>query len=410
MAQILKRDVIIIGGGAAGLMAASRLLGSDLDVLLLEKEHQCGRKILITGKGRCNITNMKPWSEFSTHIHPDANFFKFAFWNFTNEDVLNYFNSLGLPTKVERGERAYPQSDRSHDVRDVLVRNIRSKIDIQTNTRVLNITKQDDLFCIEALEGDREIKVYSKYVVLATGGLSYPSTGSTGDGYKIAQELGAHKIEATLPSLTALTPVKYDHKLLGVTLKNVKLSLSIENKIHQEEFGELSFTDGGIEGALGFRLSRKAVIALNKGQKVELVLDLKPSVSEEQLSRRIEKEFLPSLRLENFLRSLMPRDLINPFMASFPRLNKSTLASSLKSWVFPITSYVGYQRCVITSGGVSLKDISRKTMESRKVENLYLIGEMINLDADTGGYNLQIAFSTAATAVLSIIAKEKGEE
>ncbi|MBO7321714.1 MAG: NAD(P)/FAD-dependent oxidoreductase [Bacteroidales bacterium] len=397
--------IAIVGGGAAGLMAAARCVGSGLDVVLIEKNKECGKKLLITGKGRCNITNSSPWKDFQTHIHPDKGFLKNAFHHFSNKDVVALFESAGLPCKEERGNRIFPVSDRSHDVRDTLVKYIKKGgINVVTGCQVLDINKGDNLFTLSlsTYEGDN-LDIQASRVILATGGLSYPTTGSTGDGYDVASKFG-HTIVGTFPSLTALKPLNMDSRMEGILLKNVRMDLWVNGSKVQSEFGETLFTSGGIEGALGFRVSRKGVKGLINGQKVELVLDLKPAVEMDELNKRV-KELSAECggKLKKIVSRLVPAQMVDPFIDSLPGLNPDNMASRLKEWRFKIVGYVGYERCVVTAGGVSLDEISRKTMESKVIDGLYMAGEVIDLDGDTGGYNLQIAFSTGALAADSAV-------
>lgn len=397
--------IAIVGGGAAGLMAAARCVGSGLDVVLIEKNKECGKKLLITGKGRCNITNSSPWKDFQTHIHPDKGFLKNAFHHFSNKDVVALLESAGLPCKEERGNRIFPVSDRSHDVRDTLVKYIKKGgINVVTGCQVLDINKGDNLFTLSlsTYEGDN-LDIQASRVILATGGLSYPTTGSTGDGYDVASKFG-HTIVGTFPSLTALKPLNMDSRMEGILLKNVRMDLWVNGSKVQSEFGETLFTSGGIEGALGFRVSRKGVKGLINGQKVELVLDLKPAVEMDELNKRV-KELSAECggKLKKIVSRLVPAQMVDPFIDSLPGLNPDNMASRLKEWRFKIVGYVGYERCVVTAGGVSLDEISRKTMESKVIDGLYMAGEVMDLDGDTGGYNLQIAFSTGALAADSAV-------
>ena len=397
--------IAIVGGGAAGLMAAARCVGSGLDVVLIEKNKECGKKLLITGKGRCNITNSSPWKDFQTHIHPDKGFLKNAFHHFSNKDVVALLESAGLPCKEERGNRIFPVSDRSHDVRDTLVKYIKKGgINVVTGCKVLDINKGDNLFTLSlsTYEGDN-LDIQTSRVILATGGLSYPTTGSTGDGYDVASKFG-HTIVGTFPSLTALKPLNMDSRMEGILLKNVRMDLWVNGSKVQSEFGETLFTSGGIEGALGFRVSRKGVKGLINGQKVELVIDLKPAVEMDELNKRV-KELSAECggKLKKIVSRLVPAQMVDPFIDSLPGLNPDNMASRLKEWRFKIVGYVGYERCVVTAGGVSLDEISRKTMESKVIDGLYMAGEVMDLDGDTGGYNLQIAFSTGALAADSAV-------
>lgn len=407
MGECKEYDLVIIGAGAAGMTAAVLAAGSSLRVALVEKNSQCGRKLLLTGKGRCNITNTRPWEELSPHIHPDAAFFRPAFMSFSNTDTVAMFQSLGLPVTVERGMRVFPQSGRSVDVRDALLRRIVSSdnIDLEYNSEVVSIDRTSCGLTLSVMRTEERISACSlraAAVIIATGGLSYPATGSTGDGYRLASRLG-HTVTPTMPSLTALVPEKYNFALIGLTLRNVSLSLLVDGGVVQTEFGELTFTDGGLEGALGFRVSRRAVKALTEGKKVEAVIDLKPAVPAAELKARVEREYRPGLGLDRFLERFLPLQAVRPFIEAAPSLTVQNLPVRLKNWRMPIKGFVDYRRAVVTAGGVSLKEISRKTMESKLVPGLYFAGEVMDLDADTGGYNLQIAFSTAAAAVRSVI-------
>ncbi len=399
-------DIVIIGGGAAGMYAAATLSlfnkeKGSLNVLLLEKMHRCGLKIGITGKGRCNLTNTKPWNEFATHIHPKNVFLKNAFYGMSNMAVMECFEKMGLPLVVERGDRVFPQSMKALDVVSTLERNILAGgVQLRKNAEVTSLKTDDQgCFIIECLDGFR---CFSKKVIIATGGLSYQSTGSTGDGYVFAKSLG-HKIATCFPSLTALTPKNYREEYHGISLKNVSVQLVINGDVVQEEFGDLDFTNGGIEGPIGFKISRKGVYNHMNGQKVEVRLDMKPAVSVQQLQTRITRELtdIKGDKLKGLLPKLLPGKLVKLFVEDNKGVTVDNLAQKLKSWSFPIGGYVGYERCVVTAGGVSLQEVSQKTMESKLVPGLYFAGEVLDLDGDTGGYNLQIAFSTGALAAQS---------
>lgn len=414
----MNTDILIIGGGAAGLFsAASTILFSkenNLDlpsVTVVEKMKRCGRKIGITGKGRCNLTNTKCWEDFSIHIHPDKNFFRPAFYEMSNVRTMEFFEKIGLPLVKERGDRVFPASYRASDVTSVLLDYVKSNgVKVVTGfetVKIINrLSRQSSVsvetrFTAESLSGSR---IGAKYLILATGGLSYPITGSTGSGYIFAKDLG-HKIVNCFPSLTALIPNNYSScSLGGISLKNVSVSLIVNGNKVREEFGDLDFTTDGIEGPIGFKISREAVYNLKMGQKVSLSLDLKPAVSYDKLKRRIEKEVSEKrLPMNKLLLSYLPKSLIDPFMKLQRPLNYNNLPDKLKEWRFVIDSCVGYRRAVVTAGGVDLKEVNTKTMQSKIVEGLYFAGELLNLDADTGGYNLQIAFSTGALAAKSIV-------
>lgn len=402
-------DIAIIGGGAAGLYAAAALSSykkekGGIEAILLEKMHRCGLKIGITGKGRCNLTNTKPWNEFATHIHPKNVFLKNAFYTSSNTAVMENFERMGLPLVVERGDRVFPQSMRALDVVSTLERHIlQGGLQLRKNSQVSSLAKgEDGVFVIKCSEG---FECRARKVIVATGGLSYQTTGSSGDGYAFAKDLG-HKITPLFPSLTALKPKNYKEEFYGISLKNVSVQLAVNGDVVQEEFGDLDFTNGGIEGPIGFKVSRKGVHSIINGQKVELRLDMKPAVSLEQLAKRIEREAaeIKGDKLKGILPKLLPAKLVKLFIEGNNGLSMANLAQKLKCWVFPINDYVGYERCVVTAGGVSLQEVSQKTMESKLVPGLYFAGEVLDLDGDTGGYNLQIAFSTGALAAQSAAA------
>ena len=435
-------DIIIIGAGAAGLMAAAGAAetfagkGVDGKVIVLEKMPRPGRKIMITGKGRCNFTNVKPWNEFSGHIHPKPNFLKPSFYNLTSEKMLDFLQEHGMEAVVERGDRAFPTSHLASDVVDALVRAAEGAgAEVLCNKEVIGIAGQagndERNFTIECKDGS----VFSCHkLIICTGGLSYPKTGSTGDGYGWAKELG-HSVRPLFPSLTAIVPKGYKHDstdaemkghinrstplseigeaLCGKQLKNVGLTLIVDGNEAQSEFGDLDFTDGGLEGPIGFKVSRKCVNSIINGSKVSVMLDMKPAVEIEDLTVRINtlwNEVCKDKRNANklykdryriLLTKVLPMSLIAAFTKMNPNADHKTLAKTLKSWKMEIAGFVGYERCVITAGGVSLEELTAKTLESKMVPGLYFAGEVLDLDADTGGYNLQTAFSTGYLAGIS---------
>ena len=460
---MISVNVAIVGGGAAGLFAA--LYGSKVilksnrvsappspgsaEILIFEKMPRPGRKIGLTGKGRCNLTNTKPWEEFSRHIHPKADFFRSAFYNCSNAKVMELFQECGLPLVEERGNRVFPRSMRAIDVIDTLVAACKEGgIPICTNTAIKEIQPLPDAAgdgvasrsLLDAAAGCRFLLIgedgrpvaAARSVIIATGGLSYPSTGSTGDGYTFAKRLG-HTVTPLFPSLTALIPENYDQmwQCIGETLhlKNVQLSLKYEGNILASEFGDADFTNGGIEGPIGYKLSRRAVELLStnpasqaapakqasgvrvKSSQLQLILDLKPAVSREELASRlssiIRSKGRAAANLQALLREVMPGMLIRPFLMVHPALpmDPVKIAKELKSWQFTITGYVGYNRAVVTAGGVSLSELSKKNLESKLHKGLFFAGEVIDMDCDTGGYNLQMAFSTGALAMRGALEK-----
>ena len=456
----MKSDILIIGAGASGLMAAyaaAKTLvegGSDCQVTLLEKMPRPARKVMITGKGRCNFTNVKSWNDFSQHIRSKANAVKPAFYNLSSEAVVDFFEQNGMPTVVERGDRAFPASYHASDVVDTLVRAAQGYgVKIVTECAVTDILRQGEGYKVNTADGG---EWRCRKLIVATGGLSYPSTGSTGDGYRWAEALG-HSIRPLFPSLTALVPRGYKvdevisegpghidrstpltelgQSLCGLQLKNVALSSIIAGSVADSGQGDVDFTDGGIEGPLGFQLSRKCVQALLSGSKVTLRLDLKPGVPPEELTARVRTlwndiDHDPRSRGRNdrekcriLLGKLMPWDLIPAFMQTHPDIISSKraagtkdssgkwsvgavksfvylreIAAYLQAWDFEIAGFVGYERSVVTAGGVSTDDVVAKTLESRVAPGLHFCGEVLDVDCDTGGYNLQAAFCTGYLA------------
>lgn len=408
-------DVVVIGAGAAGCVAAIKAAEAGASVVLIEKNAKIGRKLMLTGKGRCNITNAKNWSQFSSHIHNKPAFFKPAFYEFSNSDTVAFFESIGVETVLTRDDRVFPATMQSATVVDALLSRIES----------LGVTTMFgcDVNRVTALDGGRfevgfvqttgklfdTVAVRSKSVIVATGGLSYPATGSTGAGYDIARSFG-HSITPTFPSLTALTPEGYDNRLQGVTLVNVSASLFVGRDMAAYEFGDLQFTDGGIEGPIGFKISRKAVWAMINGDKVTVAIDLKPAVPLENLKDRVAKQVRQegisvidfNRKIRQFLRKYMPAAIIDPFVEG-NRLTIDNLAATMKDWRFPIAGYVGYRRAVVTAGGVCIDEVVSRSLASRNRPGLFFAGEVLDLDGDTGGYNLQIAFSTGALAARSAV-------
>ena len=405
-------DVIVIGGGPAGLMAAGQAAEQGARVLLLEKMEKPARKLRITGKGRCNITNAKSWDEFSVHVYPNARFFKAAFYNFPNTALINFFEKNGLALVVERGERVYPASQNAWDVAGTLVRWMeRLGVEIRCRAEVLQLKQAGN--CIEAVVAKRDghtETLTAKSFVVATGGLSYPATGSTGDGFRFAQDTG-HAIVPQRPSLVGVHVAHHHPVLCGLALRNIKLALMIDGSVSDEEFGELLFNETGVEGPVMLRLSRKTTDAFRQHKKIDLALNLKPALPTPKLQQRVFKEIVETRcnTVETLLRKFMPAQLVPAFAAAVELIPTRQVAELrqaaidkmvffLQCWKMAVTGIQGYERAVITAGGVSLDDIDHKTMRSRKVENLFFAGEVIDLDADTGGYNLQIAFSTGYLA------------
>lgn len=408
-------DVIVIGAGAAGLMAAATAARNGNKVLLMEKMEKAGRKIRISGKGRCNLTNARPPEEFKEAIRTNADFFDVAFAEFNNKATIRFFERIGVKLDIERGQRVFPKSGKAWDISNALVDYcLDNGVEIVYNTRVTEILAIDGKVYGVMFQNKRGFirKEEADNVIIATGGVSYPGTGSTGDGYLFANKMG-HTIEELRPSLTPLRTSHPQKKFLdGLLLKNINAQLFIENELVKEEFGEISFSERGIEGAVALRLSRDAVDAIIEEKRVKIVLDMKPALTEEVLFDRIKREIAemqPDEFFSELLRKLVPKHFVIPIAHELDIHSKNyirkvtdteihRLIKVLKGMVFPITDYAPFEYAVVTAGGVNCDEVNKYTMESLKVKGLYFAGEVLDLDANTGGYNLQIAFSTGRLA------------
>lgn len=425
-------DILVVGAGAAGLMAGYAAASASVSglagdssrgkprVVILEKMPRPGRKLMITGKGRCNVTNAKPWEDFQHFIHPNARFVRPAFYNLPPEKLLALLRENGVETLIERGDRVFPASHKAADIVDVLERMVRScGASMLCGKEVKGLVRSPEGgFVVGCADGT---SYKCSRLVVATGGLSYPSTGSSGDGHRWMKALGL-ELKDTFPALTALVPQGYKtlsapagddelgaghidrstplseqgSLLCGISLENVGLTVWIDGQAVFQETGDLDFTDGGIEGPLGFRVSRRCVHALRNGAKVKLEIDLKPGLGEDRL--RAKGQPLGRLLPPEIARAFAGVALKGPLKDVLRSPLSPSAVHSLKHWTFPLAGFVGYERCAVTAGGVSLDEFSSKTLESKKIPGLYLAGELLDLDADTGGYNLQMAFCTGYLA------------
>jgi len=403
------KKVVVIGAGAAGMMAAATAAERGLDVVLLEKQHRVGRKILITGKGRCNITNACDIEEMIENVPTNGKFLYSAFYTFTNDCVIDMFNRLGVSTRVERGKRVFPESDKARDVVDALEKQLKDKkVKLELNAQVSKIVTKDNKIDKVILSNKKEIKCDS--VIVATGGLSYPLTGSTGDGYKFAKSVG-HTVVETKPSLIGIE-VREDFvkDLEKLALRNVAITvLNSKNKKIYDDFGEMEFTKYGLDGPIIKSASCRMKNTTKENYKI--VVDLKPALDEEKLDKRVQKDFqkYTNKRFENSLNDLLPKKLIpvileqseiplDTVVHQISREQRKKLVHLLKNLTFTVKRYRPIEEAIITSGGVKVSEINSSTMESKLVEGLFFAGEVIDVDAYTGGFNLQIAFSTGYLA------------
>lgn len=403
------KTVVVIGGGPAGMMAASTAADNGANVILLEKQHRLGRKLLITGKGRCNITNDCDVEELIENVPTNGKFLYSAFYTFTNYDAVNMFNSLGLATKTERGKRVFPESDKALDVVKALEKQIKDKkVKIILDAKVNKIIAKDNKIEKVIYNNNEVIKCDS--VILATGGMSYPLTGSTGDGYKFAKSLG-HTIISPKPSLIGIeVQENFVKDLEKLSLRNVAITvINSKNKKIYDDFGELEFTKYGLDGPIIKSASCRMKDTSKENYKINL--DLKPALDEEKLDKRIIKDFTKytNKNFENSLDDLLPKKLIPIIieLSEIPRhlkvnqiskKQRLNLVHLLKNLTFTVKRYRPIEEAIVTSGGIKVSEINSSTMESKIIKNLFFAGEIIDVDAYTGGFNLQIAYSTAYLA------------
>lgn len=411
-------SVIVIGGGPAGMMAAISAAECGARVSLLEKNEKLGKKLFITGKGRCNLTNAADIEEFFRAVISNPKFLYSAFYSFTNEQTIAFFESLGLKTKVERGGRVFPQSDHSSDVISALSRELsRRKADVLLHTEVKELIIEEGRAAGVLLSSGK--KLYADAVIVASGGISYPSTGSTGDGYRFAESCG-HRVTELSPALVPMEVKEwYAKELMGLSLRNIQIRITEGKKKLYEEFGEMLFTHYGVTGPVILSASSGVGNRL-KQKQLTLHIDLKPALSEEQLDKRVLREFEANhnRQFKNAVDSLFPAKL-KPVMVELSEIpedkkvheitkeERLRFVRLIKDFTMTLTNLRGYNEAIITKGGVSVKEVDPGTMESKKVSGLYFAGEVLDLDAVTGGYNLQIAWSTGYLAGMSAAEREK---
>lgn len=403
-----NRKVIVVGGGAAGMIAAIKAAEEGSSVILFEKNEKLGKKIFITGKGRCNVTNACDVEELLDHVVTNKEFLYSGFYTFSNDAVMEMFRKLGCPLKVERGNRVFPVSDHSSDVISALEKELkRQKVKIYLNETVKKILIRDQQavgVCVASGEN-----FYGDKVIICTGGMSYPTTGSTGDGYRFARKAGHHVTQVS----PALVPFNIEEsfctKLQGLSLRNAGVSMTADGKKVHEDFGEMLFTHFGVSGPVV--LSASSYAAKYAGKKLELHIDLKPALTKEQLDQRILRDFKEVMNKEfkNSLNQLLPKKMI-PVMIELSeipehkkvneitRKERERLTDLIKDLRLTITGVRGFKEAIITQGGIDVKEINPGTMESKIIKGLYFAGEVLDLDAVTGGFNLQIAWSTGYLA------------
>lgn len=407
------KKIVIIGAGASGMLAAKVASDRGYKVTILEKQKRCGQKLLITGKGRCNITNNCEIEELIENVPTNGKFLYSAFYTFTNDQVIDMFNSLGVETKTERGKRVFPVSDKASDVVAALEKQMRSNknVEVLLNSKVDKIEAENGQVKKVILSNKKEIECDS--VIVTTGGLSYPKTGSTGDGYKFAKSLG-HTIIKPKPSLIGLEVMEdYARELAKLSLRNVSINVyNSKNKKIYDDFGEMEFTKYGLDGPI-IKSASCRMGDLSK-ENYKIFLDLKPALDEEKLDKRIQKDFqkYQNKNFENSLNDLLPKQLI-PVIVKLSKIDPYTkvnqiskeqrknLVYLIKNMTFTVKNYRPIEEAIITSGGVKTSEINSSTMESKLVSGLYFAGEVIDVDAYTGGFNLQIAFSTAYLAAIN---------
>lgn len=403
--------ILVIGGGAAGMMAAYSAAMQGNEVILFEKNEKLGKKIFITGKGRCNVTNACEVEDLFNNIVTNKKFMYSAVYSFDNSMVQDFFEKAGCHLKIERGNRVFPVSDKSYDIINAIERQLKKyKVQIKLNSQVEKILVED-CRAIGIIANRR--KIYGDSVIVATGGLSYPSTGSTGDGHRMAQQVG-HSITECMPALVPFNvKEEWIKKLQGLSLRNVRVSIWNDGKKLYEDFGELLFTHFGVSGPTVLSAS-SYVAKIIKSKDLKLVIDLKPALDEEQLDKRVLRDFEENINrnFANSLDKLLPKSIISVIIErskieperkvnEIKKEERHNLVKLLKNFELTLTELRGFNEAIITQGGINVKEINPATMESKLVKKLYFAGEALDVDAVTGGFNLQIAWSTGYLAGIS---------
>ena len=407
----MVNQIVIVGAGPAGMMAAAAAAECGGSVLLLEKMPRVGRKMMITGKGRCNVTSADDVPNIIRNIIGNGRFLNSSLRAFDNADVMAFFEGLGVPLKTERGNRVFPQSDRAADVVDAMVKHLRDQeVEIRTNTSVSDLLIEANKICGVRLVDGSEVEAAA--VILAMGGASYPATGSTGDGYALARAAG-HTVTPIFPALVPLvTRETWVRDVQGLSLRNVRATLYHAGKKEQDFFGEMLFTHFGVTGPIILQLSRRASELLTDGQKdIELRLNLKPALTHEKLRERVDRDFAAygQKQLHNGMIDLLPKRLIDIVLnaaglapervvGQISSKERGRLVRVLQALPLTITGTRPIAEAIVTAGGVATHEIDPRSMESKIARHLYFVGELVDVDAYTGGYNLQAAFSMGHAA------------
>ena len=402
-------DIAVIGGGPAGSMAGIRAGGLGKSVILAERNNALGKKIMLTGKGRCNLTNIAPIDVFIKKFSPEGEFLRSAFFLFFNKDIMAFFQSKGLELKVERQGRVFPVTDKASSIVSILVQSLKeNKVDIAYDTRISDIEIKGNYFI---LVSEDKARIKANKVIIATGGASYKATGSTGDGFKMAQRMG-HKVA---PLRQALVPLKTKERwvkdLKGLSLENIRLTFHFCNKKISSGVGDMMFTHFGISGPLILDMSGDIVLFLEKHKEIQVAIDLKPGLTKDQLESKLVNKFLAkgNPHIKNFMQDVLPKRIIDTFLSlsnirGDKRVNQITkeerksIIDKLKAFPLTVIGSLPIEEAMVTGGGVSVKDINPRTMESKVAPGLYFAGEVIEGQAPSGGYNLQQAFSTGYLA------------